>query len=84
MKIKELREWLATLPPEIDDHDLILQIDPEGNGYQKVNGFDEDCIFYEGDGMVYATDWTAEEADMTEEEWEEFKKENKPCVVVYP
>ena len=79
MTVKELKEELANLP---DDMELVLQIDPEGNGYHTVRGIDCDCIMTD-DGECYAADWSADEACMDEDEWKEFLK--KPRVgVVYP
>ena len=79
MTVKELKEELAGLP---DDLELVLQIDPEGNGYHPVQGIDGEGIQTD-DGEVFDAKWTADEACMEEEEWEEFKK--RPRVgIVYP
>jgi len=79
MTVKELKKELAKFP---DDMELVLQIDPEGNGYHEVRGIDGDGIMTE-DNECYDATWTADEAGMEEEEWKEFLK--KPRVgVVYP
>ena len=79
MTVKELKEELAKFP---DDMELYLQIDPEGNGYHSVRGIDPDGILTE-DGEIYDASWTADEACLEEEEWEEMKKQ-KRVGVVYP
>jgi hypothetical protein len=79
MTVKELKEAIANLP---DDMGLVLQIDPEGNGYSPVEGIDPYGILGE-DGECYDATWTADEAGMEEDEWEELCK--KPRVgIVYP
>jgi len=79
MTVKELKEVIANLP---DNMELVLQIDPEGNGYWPVRGIDGDGIMTE-DGECYDATWTADEAGMDDDEWEEFLK--KPRVgIVYP
>ena len=81
MKVKELIEQLTKLDPELD---VILQKDSEGNGYCTLAGVDADVVYDKDEsGMAYSMDWTAEDADMTEKEWNKMKK--KPRVVVlYP
>lgn len=78
MKVKELLEQLKTLDPDME---LYLQIDQEGNGYEQVRGIDSDCVMV-GDS-VYSTNWSAKDADIEEDEWEEIKSGPK-VVVVYP
>lgn len=78
MKVKELIEQLKDLDPELD---LYLQIDQEGNGYEEVRGCDTDCVMI-GDS-VYSTDWSADEADMDEDEWAEIKNGPK-IALIYP
>ena len=38
---------------------------------------------YDSGGEIYAATWTAEDAGMDEDEWEEFKKRPR-CAVLYP
>lgn len=79
MTVKELREELANLP---DDLELVLQIDPEGNGYNPVRGIDPNGIETD-DGDVFDAKWTADDACMEDDEWEEFKK--RPRVgIIFP
>jgi hypothetical protein len=78
MKVKDLLEQLKDLDPELD---LYLQIDQEGNGYEEVRGVDPDNVMV-GDSM-YSTDWSADDACMDEDEWEELKNGPK-CAVIFP
>ena len=83
MNVKELKELLESLP---DDMEVILQKDSEGNGYDSLRGGDSDCV-YEidkfGDQYVWDMEWSAYDAGMEEDEWEEVK--NKPRVLIlYP
>lgn len=73
MTVKELKAELENLP---DDMEVILQKDAEGNGYSPLAGADSDAV-YEPEstwsGQVYDTKWSAEDADMLPEDWEEIK-----------
>jgi hypothetical protein len=86
MKVKELKEFLNSLPPEMDEAELICQKDSEGNGYSPLAGADSEAV-YEPEttwsGDIYDLSWTADEACMTKKEWNEIKKRPK-CVVLYP
>ena len=79
MKVKELIAELSKIDPNLE---VIMQKDSEGNGYGPLSGADSNCI-YDGED-VWNTDWTADEADMDEKDWELFKKENERCCVLYP
>lgn len=80
MKVKELIEELKKEDPE---KDIILQKDPEGNGYSPIAGIDGNAI-YTDDYEVYDTEWSAGDALMEEDEWSAFKKEKKACIVLHP
>ena len=84
MKVGDLIKQLQNLP---EDMDIILQKDSEGNGYSPLEGLDSDAIYIPEttwSGEVYTTNWDAEDANMEEKEWEELKKNNKKCCVLYP
>lgn len=71
MTVKELKVEIENLP---DDMEVILQKDSEGNGYSPLEGVDSDAVYvpengYSGD--AYDVSWSADDADMDEEEWEE-------------
>jgi hypothetical protein len=80
MKVKDLIEELKKMPQE---HEVYLQKDPEGNGYDELRYADPDCIYIDGD--VYSTEWTFDEACFdSHEKWEEFKNKNNKCCVLAP
>ena len=81
MKVKELIEQLQKEDPE---KIIVLQKDPEGNGYREICGVDGNAVFVEGDDECYNTTWSAEEAGMDEDEWQEFKEMHTNCVVLWP
>lgn len=76
---------LAKLLLEKPDVELILQEDPEGNGYRGLIGIDFDVVWDECQEIVLSTEWSAEEADMEEDEWEELKaQQSGKIAVLYP
>lgn len=84
MKIKELIEALKAYNEELE---IILQKDSEGNGYIKLYSADivlsEDEITYYTNS-VYNPHWSADDADMTKEEWADFKKTAHKYLVLAP
>lgn len=83
MKVKELIEALMVLDPDME---VILQKDAEGNGYSPLAGADPDGIYIPETawyGYVYDSNWTAEEADMDEDEWEEML-ERPRALILHP
>lgn len=83
MKVKELIRELQLLDPEME---VILQKDGEGNNYSPLEGVDENCVYIAETtwyGDVYDTSWTAEDADMNEEDWQEILAKPR-AVVLYP
>jgi len=82
MKVKQLIVFLQEMP---EDSDVLLSIDPEGNGFNKMH---EVCkgLYEPGNTDGWADpEWTHEEAGfMDEEEWEERKTEMTPCIVLWP
>jgi hypothetical protein len=83
MKVRELMDSLA----ELDENaEVILQKDAEGNGYSPLYAVDGDAVYLSNStwsGDVYSTNWTADDADMDDEEWDEILK-NPRCVVLAP
>ncbi len=90
MKLKELREQINSMPIELDECEIMLQRDSEGNGYELARGFDSDCVFTEEGGRrggyeVYDTKREAWENDFEDDEWEKMKNDpSKRCIVLYP
>lgn len=83
MKSHELAKLLLANP----DVELICQKDSEGNGYSPLSGVDFDVVYVPDStwsGEVYSTEWSAEDADMDETEWEAIKKEHAGYAVLYP
>ena len=79
MNIKKLKEIIANLPDEME---VVLQKDSEGNRFSPLLNTNPNSIYIPNNtysGTVYSTEWTADDADMTEEEWEELK--SKPRVL---
>ena len=83
MKVKGLIAELVTLSGELE---VILQKDGEGNSFSPLEGMDDNTIYVPDStwaGDVYPLAWSAEDADMSEEEWKEFKSQ-PTCVLLYP
>jgi hypothetical protein len=83
MTVKELKEKLTNMP---DDMQVILQKDSEGNGYSPLAGADNDAVYVPENsysGEVYSMKWTADEADMSENEWEKIRKKPR-ALILYP
>ena len=84
MKVKELIKLLSDYKNQ--DAEIILQKDAEGNGYSPLEGADNDTVYISDStysGEVYSTVWTADDADMEQEEWDKIKAMPR-CVVLYP
>lgn len=83
MKVKDLIRELQLIDPELE---VIVQKDSEGNGFSPLAGTDENCIYVAETtwyGDVYDSTWTAEDADMAEEDWQELLSKPR-CLVLYP
>ena len=79
----ELKYELSDLP---DETEIILQKDSEGNGYSPLAGADSNAVYIAENtwgGEVYDLTWTADDADMEEDEWEELKQRDK-VLILYP
>lgn len=87
MNVRELKKELFKLSADYDECEVILQKDSEGNGYSPLDCVDAEAI-YEPDssysGEVYSLNWSADQMDMSENEWEETKRRLKKCVVLAP
>jgi hypothetical protein len=71
MKIRELIKELSALDPDME---VIMQKDSEGNGYSPLEGLDPNAVYVAEStwhGDVYDTSWTADDACMDDEEWNE-------------
>ena len=79
MTVGELRKKLKDLP---DDMDVILQHDPEGNGFGPLYLVESDMIY--DDGEILDTRWSAYAAGMSDEDWVEVLKDGKRCCLLVP
>lgn len=79
MIVRDLIKRLLYMP---QDSIVLLQKDAEGNRYSLLSG--ADTVYKAWRGEIYSTDWTASEASMGEEKWEEFKSSTPVYVVLYP
>lgn len=81
MNVKELKEAIANLP---DKMEVVLQKDSEGNGYSPLSCVAADAVYIPDSpwsGDVYSMDWTADDACMTNEEWEEIKSKPRTLIL---
>lgn len=79
----ELKHELADLP---DETEIILQKDSDGNGYSPLAGADSNAVYIPEStwgGEVYDLSWSADDADMEDDEWEEIKQRDR-VLVLYP
>lgn len=80
MNVKELKEAIANLP---DDMEIILQKYSEGNGYNRLHYANSNAcaVFYKYEIDIYDERWSAEDAGMEEDEWEQVKNTHKVLVL---
>ncbi len=83
MNVKELKEAINNLP---DDMEVIIQKDAEGNDYSPLSGVDPDAVYISHNtwrGIVYSLAWSAEDACLTEEEWDIIRTK-PPALILHP
>ena len=81
MTVKELKEAIANLPNEME---VVLQKDSEGNGYSPLSVVDPNAVYIPETpwyGDVYSMEWTADDACMSDEEWEEIKSKPRTLIL---
>lgn len=84
MTVGELKKTLENLP---DDMPVILQRDPEGNGYSPLYQADPECIGQIEKWQVEnvtSLDAGVEDVCMTEDEWMEAKRTWTRIIVLVP
>lgn len=88
MKLKELKDYLNELPESMNDYQVILQKDSEGNDYSPLDGLDSEVVYVadsKWSGSVYIKDWSAYDCFLEEDEWESLKNNpNNQTIVLYP
>ena len=79
LTVKELKEVISKLP---DDMRVFVQKDSEGNGFAEAHYADPDGVLVidEYHAEVYNAEWSSDEADMDEDEWQDYLE--KPRVLV--
>ena len=83
MKVSELKQLLENYP---DDTEIIMSKDSEGNNYSPLSQVAGAIYIPETTwfGDIYSPEWSAEDACMDEAEREEFKKNAKISLVLWP
>lgn len=86
MKVKEL---ILLLQQENPEDEVLLSQDMEGNNFRTINnGCIGNAIFEKDEETenceIWDTNWTADEAEEYEENWNEMLKEMPRCIVIYP
>ncbi len=79
---------LAKLLLENPDVELVCQKDSEGNGYSPLAGVDFNVMYIADStysGECYSGEWSAEDACMEPDEWDEMKRNHmNKHAVLYP
>ena len=78
MKVSELIDALKEFDGDLE---VYLQEDPEGNGFDTLFSIGEGI--WDGESM-YDPEWSADDACMEREEWDDFKRKELKCVVLAP
>lgn len=81
MTVKELKDQINDLPDEME---VILEKDAEGNGYSPLSYVQPEAVYVPKTtyyGEAYELGWSAEVAEVTEEQWEEIKKRPRALVL---
>lgn len=84
MNVKRLKELINDLP---DDMEVIVQKDVEGNEYSPLSDVDSNAIYLVHTswyGDAYSTNWSADDACMSEDEWEAFKEKHPKVLILSP
>lgn len=84
MKLKQLRKLILGIPVSLDECEVVLQKDSEGNGYSPLAAVDDGGVYipestYSGYG--YDMNWTAYEAGMEEDEWAKAIVRNRAIIL---
>ena len=81
MNVKELKEAIADLPDEME---VILQKDSEGNGFSPLSDVSANVVYIPDStwsGDVFSMNWTADDACMSEEEWNDMKSKPRSLLL---
>lgn len=82
MRSHELAQRLLAHP----DCEVVLQRDPEGNGYEICRGSDHNVAVIQGDYELEVFDlaWSADDCCLDEDEWTDVKQRGQGYVVLFP
>lgn len=84
MKIKELKELIKDLN---DDMEIILSKDAEGNNFCPLSDSGQGIYIADAGGSwfgeIYHDEWSADDALVDQEEWNEILKKPR-CLVLWP
>jgi len=85
MKVKELKDELIKLPLDMDDCEVMLSVDSEGNDYKLLYNIADDGYYNDKTGETYF-EYHGYKGNgfKSEEDWLKFKNNNKKVVVFYP
>ncbi len=81
------KELIAKLKKCPQDAVVVMSRDAEGNGYSPLADVDPDCVYRAEStwhGEIWSTGWSADDACMDSDEWEEHKKTTPRAVVLEP
>jgi hypothetical protein len=89
MTVKELKEMLKELGPEVDNCQVVMAKDSEGNSYSPVvdltdTAYCEDASEYCIEGVYYDEHGYLGNCFDSKEEWENYKKQSDRVVVLHP
>lgn len=83
MKVVDLIAFLNTVDP---DNEIVLSSDSEGNNFSPLA--DASIGIYEADtscsGYIFDVSWTAEDAGLEQDQWQDILDSNKRSVVLWP
>lgn len=86
MKVKDLHEILSELLEVDPEMEIIMSKDSEGNAFSPL--CDWSCGIYIPEstwhGSLYDIGWSADEAYMSQEEWNKFIDENPRSIIFWP
>ena len=85
MKLKEFKKIINQIPESMNDAEVILQKDAEGNGYSPVEGIDDNSIYIPDTTWMGVAYRTPDECCLEEDEWEAMKKNPKyQAIILWP
>lgn len=89
MTVKELKEMLNELGSEMDDCQVCISSDAEGNSYSPVadltdGGYCDDSSDYCIEGMYFEDHGWEGNCFDSKKKWEEYKKKADRVVVIFP